>query len=271
MVLAGPAVQQAVPAGLRGLAGGLVFVGVGTGIVIGAVLVPALVPWGLPQAWLALAALTLVLTVFSWTRWPDVPPPPPMALPRMAGPSGRLIAAYGCAAVAQTAHMVWWPDFIARGLGHAAGTGAALWALYGVAAMVGAPSFGRLADRIGAAPALSLAMCAQALALLLPLVTGFMPLLALSAICAGATAIGMTVLTLARARELEGDQAMAVWRLCTATFGLSQTVTGFAMAFLYAATGGHAAIFALGLAAALAGLWLSRHGLHFATGQSRKH
>lgn len=51
MVLAGPAVQAVVPVPMRGLASGMVIAGVGIGIVISAMLVPALLPWGLSAGW----------------------------------------------------------------------------------------------------------------------------------------------------------------------------------------------------------------------------
>lgn len=258
MVLAGPAVQQAVPAAMRGLAAGLVFAGVGGGIMIGAVLVPLMLPHGLPAAWLMLAALALALTLLSWRFWPNVPPPPPMRLPRLQGPIGSLVAAYACAAVAQTAHMVWWPDFIARGLGRGTHTGALFWILYGLAAASGPALCGRLADRFGAAPVLRAVMAVQVVALALPLLDTSTPVLIASTLCGGTTALGSTVLTLTRARELVGDQAAGVWRVSTAAFGLAQTLAGFLMASLYTATQGHAALFLTSLLAAGAALALSR-------------
>ncbi len=257
MVLAGPAVQQVVPQSMRGLAAGLVFAGVGTGIVIGALLIPVMLPAGLPAAWLALAGLAFALTLLSWRFWPDVPAPRPMRLPRLRGPAGRLVLAYAGAAVAQTAHMVWWPDYIARGLGQGTAIGANYWILYGFAGACGPALWGRLGDRFGAAPMLRLAMAVQALALALPLIGTSQALLVLSTLCGGATAIGLTALTLTRARDLAGEEASAVWRVSTATFGLAQTLTGFLMAWLYTATQGHAALFATGLAGAVIGTLLS--------------
>jgi predicted MFS family arabinose efflux permease len=257
MVLAGPAVQLVVPARMRGLAAGLVFAGVGIGIVLGALLIPLVVPSGLPAAWLSLAALAAFLTAVSWRFWPDVPAPRPMRLPRLRGPAGRLVLAYAGAAVAQTAHMVWWPDFIARGLGQGTAVASDFWILYGVTGACGPALWGRLGDRFGAAPMLRLAMAVQAVALALPLLDTSTPILVLSTICGGATAIGLTALTLTRARDLAGDEASGVWRVSTATFGLAQTLTGFLMAWLYAATHGHAALFATGLAGAVVGFLLS--------------
>jgi predicted MFS family arabinose efflux permease len=258
MVLAGPAVQAVVPASMRGLAAGLVFAGVGIGIVTGALLVPAMLPLGLGWAWLSLAGLALGLALVSWRLWPDVAAPPAMRLPRLRGAAGWLVLSYACAAVAQTAHMVWWPDYIARGMGLGTGAGAAFWVLFGVAAALGPAGFGRLGDRFGTRPALRGLMAAQVAGLVLPLVTHEVAALAVSAVLAGATALGSTALTLTRARELVPAQASGVWRICTTSFGVAQTVTGFGMAWLYAATGGHAAIFGVALVMAVSALAAAR-------------
>lgn len=260
MVLAGPAVQAVVPAGMRGLAAGLVFAGVGSGIAIGAFLVPAMLPHGIPAAWLALACLVAALTVISWRNWPRTAPPPRLGRPRLGGSPGRLVAAYSLAAVAQAAHMVWLPDFIARGLDRGTETGAWFWILYGVSAASGPALCGRLADRIGAARSLRLVMAVQAVALALPLLSGSTPALIASTIGAGATAVGSTALTLIRARELAGAEAVGIWRVATAAFGFFQTLAAFLYASLYTTAQSHTPIFAVAMAAAAGALWLCRRG-----------
>lgn len=251
MVLAGPAVQAVVPVAMRGLAAGLVFSGVGGGIVIGALLVPATLPLGLSATWLALAVLAALLTAISWRLWPNVAAPPAMRLPRLKGKAGLMVLSYAFSALAQTVHMVWWPDFIARGLGEGAGRGALFWLLYGVSAASGPALYGRLADRVGAGRALQVVMAVQALALALPLLSHMDSVLVLSALCAGSTAIGSTALTLTRAREVGGADGPGLWRYSTMAFGLGQTAMGFFLAWLYTATGGHMALFGVGLVAAL--------------------
>src|SRR4051794_27965514 len=72
MALAGPATQASVPPARRGTAGGVVIAGVGSGIATGALLVPALLPAGLPATWLGLAGLVLLLWWLARPRWPDL-------------------------------------------------------------------------------------------------------------------------------------------------------------------------------------------------------
>jgi MFS family permease len=254
MVLAGPAVQQAAPARLRGLAGGLLFAGVGIGIIASAVIVPALLASGVSVTWLALGLAGLLLTVVSWRGWPEVPPPPPGRRPALRGPVGRLVLAYGLGAVAATAYMAWWPDFIARGLDQGTAMGALGWLLFGAGMTVGPPVFGWLADRIGARRSFVTVLAIQLVSAALPLLLHGWVWLATAAIIAGLTAAGLTGVTLIRARELSVPEAAGIWRLGTVAWAAGQMAIGFVMAWGYAATGSHAAVFAIGLAGAVLAL-----------------
>lgn len=257
MVLAGPAVQAAVPAHRRGLASGVTIAGVGFGIVAGAVLVPALLPIGLPATWLALCAAGLVVTALTWTFWPPAPAPASRAFRSALVPgAAQLVATYGLAAVAATPHMLWWPDYVSRGLGWGTAAAGLFWLVYGVAAACGPTLCGALADRIGSPGALMLALAAQALSLLLPLLGRDEGLLFVSTALAGMTALGITALGLIRSRELAGEAGAGLWGLCTITWGAGQALTGFFLAWLYTATGNHLSLFATGLAASVLALLL---------------
>ncbi len=257
MVLAGPAVQASVPSSVRGLVAGAMFAGPGTGIVVGAAILPLLLPAGLPLTWLALGAAGLLLTTLSWARWPDVAPPPRTRMARLRGDTGRLVLLYALSAAAATPHMAWWPDFIARGLRRGTAAGATSWLLYGAAAACGPIVCGRLADRVGTARAMLAALILQATGLAMPLVWRSMPLLDMSAVLSGATALGLTGLALTRARELAGDGAPGVWRISTVAWAAAQTATGFLLVWLYNAAGSHLPLFAVGLLSAIVAVGLA--------------
>lgn len=250
MVLAGPAVQAAAPPRLRGLAGGLLFAGVGLGIMASAVIVPALLSRGVADTWLALGAAGLALSLLSWRRWPDVPPPPLGSSPKLAGAVGRLTLAYGLASVAATAYMAWWPDFIARGLGQGTTMGSLGWLLYGIGVTIGPGLCGLVADRIGGRRTYALTLLIQLFPAALPLVAHSWPWLTVAALVGGITAAGLTGLTLVRARELAGDHASGVWRIGTIAWAAAQMASGFLMTWAYS-LGGHAAVFAIGLVGAV--------------------
>src|SRR6185437_12794065 len=70
MVLAAPTVLPHVPAARRGVASGVIFMGVGAGIAASGTLVPLLLQEGLRETWLGLGALSLLLTIVAWGGWP---------------------------------------------------------------------------------------------------------------------------------------------------------------------------------------------------------
>jgi predicted MFS family arabinose efflux permease len=252
MVLIGPAVQAVVPPDKRGLAAGLTVAGIGLGIVVGALLVPAMLPAGVAAIWLALAGLTALLTLLSWRCWPDVAAPARVAAVKLRGPTLKLVAAYTLGGVSATPYMGWWPDFIARGLGRGTEAGAAFWVLYGVAVIIGTALIGRLIHALGARRGLQIVMLMQVVALALPLVSVATPALVLATALAGSASLTQVALMLIRAGELAGARAPTVWRISTIGWAAAQTGTGFVLAWLYAATGSHLPLFAVGLAAAVA-------------------
>ena len=251
MALAGPATQASVPARSRGTAGGVVIAGVGTGIAIGALAVPALLPSGLPATWLGLAGLTLLLWAFAHPRWPD------MALTGAAAeapPRARLLLlTYGLHGAGMVPPMVYLADLAARGRGLGVGVGAMTWLVFGLAGVAGGVLSGRVVDRLGGLATLRLWLLIQAAALALAL-PPFAILVLPAAALAGFAATGVTTVTLSVTRELAPAQAAGLWVQCTATFAVVQTVIGFALAGIFAASGeSHLTVFGAGLLFSVAG------------------
>lgn len=259
MVLAGPAVQAVVPADRRGFASGIVITGIGAGIIASAVLVPlALGQGGLSTTWLALAAAAFLLTLLTWRHWPDVPAPAPTGLWRRPPPGAALqLAGYGLAGLAATPHLIFWPDFIARGLGQGVNAGAFWWLVFGVGTFLGGIVLGTLADRWGPVRAIRFGLAVQAVATGLPLVAHGPVALAVSSLAGGITALGLTSLGLVRARAFGPVDGPLVWRLATGLWGAAMAAGGFALTGLLVATSSHLPLFATGLAAALAALVLA--------------
>ena len=125
MALAAPSAMARVPLARRGLAGGVIFTGVGLGIASSGTLVPLLLRQGLTTTWLGLGLLSLVLTLAAWRGWPapEQPlfPAAGVAAPALPGAARwgllALCAAYGLDAAGLVPHMVFLVDFVARGLG----------------------------------------------------------------------------------------------------------------------------------------------------------
>ena len=258
MIVAPSSVLSHVPPARRGLAGGLIVTGVGLGIAASGTLVPLLIRWGLAQAWLGLAAVSLALTVFAWRGWPGAAPASVAAegAPRRFA---AVCASYGLCAVGLSPHMVFLVDFVARGLGRGLGAGSLAWVLFGAGALCGPVAAGRLADRVGPEAAMRLVIAVLASAVLaLLLAPGSTAALAGSALFGGAVVSGVTAVMLGRIGLRAGADAATRqrgWTYATVAWAAGQAGGTYGMAWLYGATGGYRALFAaalLALAAAAA-------------------
>jgi predicted MFS family arabinose efflux permease len=262
MVLAAPTVLLRVSPRRRGLAGGVIFTGVGLGIALSGTLVPPLLEAGLKEAWCGLGALALLLTLLAWNGWPADRPSPLAASPRHHTPHVglaliALFAAYGLNAVGLVPHMVFLVDFVARGLGQGVEAGARYWVLFGLGATAGPVLAGHLADRIGFGPALRFAFLIQA-ALVASLAVVHDPaVLAVSSLVIGACAPGVVPLALGRVQELvpaDPSERGQAWSIATTAFAIGQAVAAYGFSFLFAEDGNYALMFSLGAAALLAAL-----------------
>lgn len=275
MVLAAPAVMPIVPAERRGLAGGVIFTGVGLGIAASGTLVPALMQWGLAETWFGLGLVALGLTVLAWNSWPAAAPNAPSEPnPRTRARSGPVLRAlyieYALNAVGLVPHMVFLVDFVARGLGRGLHAGAAYWVIFGAGAVIGPLIGGHIGDRIGFRSALRLAFAVQALCVALPLVAVSTVALAVSSFIVGAFVPGIVAITIGRTRELipaDPPAQAAAWGFCTTAFAVGQAAAGYAFSYIFARSdNGYPALFALAAAALVLAL-----AIDFAAGATRQH
>ena len=163
-----------------------------------------------------------------------------------------LILLYGLHGAGMVPPMVYLADLAARGRGLGVEIGALLWLVFGLAGVAGGVLSGRVVDRLGGRPTLRLWLLIQAVALALAL-PPFTALVLPAAAAAGFAAVGVTAVTLGVTREMAGARATGLWVQCTAAFAVTQTVVGFALAAVFAATGeSHAAVFGAGFAFSLA-------------------
>lgn len=254
MGLAGPATQATVSPERRGLAGGIVIGGVGAGVSLSALAVPALVPHGLALTWFGLAGIVLLLWAFAHRHWPTAPVGPATVPGEAQPPAGHMILAYGLSGGGLVPVMIYLADLAVRGRGLSLEWGSGVWLLFGLGGILGTLSSGTAADRLGGARSyrLWLALQVVALALCLP---PWPWLLVPAALLSGFAAMGVTAVVLALARERAGAAAGAVWARTTASFAVIQAIVAFALAQLFASTGeSHLAVFAVGLVLSLAAL-----------------
>jgi len=285
MVLAAPAVLPLVPPSRRGLAGGIIFTGVGAGVALSGTLVPLWLRQGVGTTWLGLGVLSLVLTAIAWKGWPAAQSRPvtqntsatsaasaasatstasaasaPSAAPvhhRAPPAPGRslraLYASYALNAAGWVPHMIFLVDFVAHGLGKGLQAGAEYWVLFGIGATVGPVLAGLLADRVGFAWALRAAFVLEAGAVLVPALGWSDGWLILSSVVVGAFVTGTVPLVLGRVHELLAHhpaQQGPAWRTATVGFALFQAIAAYSLSFLFSSNGhDYAQLFYLGAAA----------------------
>lgn len=257
MVLAAPAVLPYVAATRRGLAGGLIFMGIGVGVIASGTLVPLLLQQGLRQTWIGLGAISFVLTLVAWAGWPRETTPDQHKTRRAQAPKqGRLralYAEYALNAVAWVPHMIFLVDFVARGLHRGIAVGSEYWIFFGLGATFGPVLAGYIADRTGFGVALRLAFLIEVVAVAIPALGLGPGWLIASSIVVGSFVTGTVSLMLGRIAELlphHPAQQKAAWSLATVCYAIFQAGAAYGFSFLFAGTGGsYNMLFLLGAAA----------------------
>lgn len=239
-----------VPASRRGFAGGIVFGGVGFGIIASGTLVPMLIDTGLPETWIALGLLCFALAAITWGGWPVGVAAPPVHATAPASWALRLFyIAYALSAAALVPHMVFLVDFIARGLNQGLAVGGTYWIVFGIGAALGPLVIGAIADRIGFGRAWFLSFIVVTVSIALPAFATNQAALIVSCLVVGAFVPGIAGLALGRLQELVSEaQRPRAWSFCTISFAAGQAVGAYALSYLYAQTGSHTLLFLVGAA-----------------------
>lgn len=253
MVLATSSILARAPAHRRGRASGVIFSGVGLGIIASGTLVPVLMRPGLTVVWLGLGAIAALLTLLAWRSWPAearrAPSPAVQAsgAPASFAPLALLLAIYICDAFGFVPHSVFWIDYIARGLGRGLAAGSWYWVAFGLGAAAGPLLAGVLADRVGLGPSLVLALAAKGCAVALPVLCQTSVCLVLSSATVGALTPGIPALVSGRIIELlPAEQQRQAWAWLTVAYGIAQAAAAYAMSFLFARSGAYHLLFAIG-------------------------
>jgi predicted MFS family arabinose efflux permease len=254
MVLMAAAVTGRAPAARRGQVGGITFAGMGTGIMLSGLAIPRFLAFGLPATWLILAGLSLCMTFVVGWAMPDamIQPAPAVRGERtLTPPILLLLAAYGLCALGFVPHMLFLASFVAIGLHRGVAAGAGTSAVLGLAAAVGPPVLGRIADRFGFLPTLAAGYLVMAFAVGLTLLTGSPLGLDVSAFGVGAIGLGTVMLTSGALSGLvPAGRMAATWGLATIVYGVMQALCAAGFSQLFHATGSFLILFAIATAGA---------------------
>ena len=223
---------------------GVLFIGLGLGIVVSAV-----GAWGVSLVWprwstqwLAMAALGCVFFVPAWRWRPPVPPAPaavnsvtrhnPVSRRWMLTMAGSYFAAGWGFVISATFTVA-----IVEREPALAGQGALAWALVGLAAMPAVFLWDKVARRWGDTRALLLAFGLQTLSVILPAVSSSLAAAVGGAVGYGATFIGIVSMTLALVgRRAPENPGKAMARL-TLSYGAAQVIAPVVAGAMAQATG----------------------------------
>ncbi|MHA1109361.1 MAG: YbfB/YjiJ family MFS transporter [Alphaproteobacteria bacterium] len=246
--------RHAPPARL-GAATGIVFTGVGIGILFAATLVPLLLQWGLAASWAGVALVGAAGVCVAFWGWraagsdEAAPGPGPAAMAGRIAWTPAVIGLVGARTLFSLGlipHSIYWVDYLVRGLGRDIAFGGMHWALFGIGAITGTFLWGRLADRIGFRAGLVLVFAALALGVAMPVMHSAGWALVLSSLVVGAQP-GFSALIAGRTHQLMGpDNMAAVWRRMSLISGIMQGVAGYAYVALHAYSGSYTPIFLAG-------------------------
>ena len=272
LMVVGPSLAlTATPTGRRAHVGGLVFTGIGLGVLLSAWVVPRLLETSLMATWMALGVLTLVAGLLGNRGLARLAIPAPASPEQAGAPRAHpgvaiavllVIGAYALDGAGFVPHTVFWVDYLARenALGHS--PAALQWGLFGVGAVCGPLLAGAVARRLGWHLGLALAFLAKAAAIALPLLSLDLLSRSASSFVVGAMIPGIVALTSGRLAELAGPAAhKRLWGRATAAFAAAQAASGYGMSTLYDGWGSYTPLFAIGsvmLAGGFALVLLSR-------------
>ncbi len=259
-------VTRHAPAGRLGAATGIVFTGVGVGILASGTLVPLLLDYGLWAAWCGIAVIGAVgvrVAFWGWRVALDAPAPPRGSAhsaaqamvwtPMVCG----LVSTRALFSLGLIPHSIYWVDYLVRGLGHDIDFGGMHWALFGLGALLGTYLWGRLADRIGFRAGLVLVFAALAAGVALPVLLTAGWALVASSLVVGAQP-GFSAIISGRTHQLVGAARMPeVWRWMSLIGGIGQAVGGYAYVLLFGFAENYVLLYLAGGAAMALGAVIS--------------
>jgi predicted MFS family arabinose efflux permease len=256
MVQAPVLILPRTPAARRGRTSGVIFSGVGLGIVAASTIVPSLAGYRLAVTWLALGGVCALLTALTWPYWPNATP---TAVQAPAGPKGRaplslpivlLCLAYTLNAIGYLPHTLFWADYITRELHEPLAVASFFWACFGIGAACGPYLTGFIADCFGLQRTLAAAFGLKALGVLLPLFDHGAGVLLFSSLLVGFFSPGIVGVASSYALELGGaQQHRSNWTAMNLCFSLAQAGGASVMVWLMQGRQSYAILFWLSGAA----------------------
>ena len=242
------------PSDKLGAATGIVYTGVGIGILLSGSLIPWLLSYSLTITWLGIGAIGLTSCIVADWGWRGLTT---KESTNKEKPHPEIIWEYTVVALIATRvlfsiglipHTIYWIDYIVRGLGNEIDFGGLHWCLFGLGAIGGTYLWGRLADKIGFYRGLVITFIIISSGVAIPVINSANWALIISSLVVG-TQPGLTAIMSGRVHQLMGPENMApVWRMSALLSTIIQAVAAYGYVTLFEYTDNYAPIFLVGSA-----------------------
>ena len=267
LIVIGPAEALSVtPTTRRTGVGTLIFIGIGLGAVISAIIIPLLLQVNLFTTWISLGGIMVFIGMschFALKKLPqkalqhDLASQQTSDNPIIKTMVILLITAYAFDAIGFVPHTVFWADYVARELGLGIDFASTQWLVFGIGAMLGPIIVGFIAHKVGLSYALLITFLCKAIAVFLPTLSDSLITLTISSFIVGALVPGIVALASGRVMELVGARKhKQYWGLATAAFAIAQAVSGYGMSLFYNLWKSYIYLFYIGSTAIICGCFL---------------
>jgi len=246
VVLVAATVLPRFPAGERGRVSGMIFLGLGAGVVISGTLLPVLLRYGLRATWLGIAAVCALLNISAWKMWPVAQRPPTLStLLHTVGNrvSIRMLALmhtqFALVAVGVTPAMLFLSDFVARRFPHEANS-SLTWAAYGVGSLLGPMIYGNALDHVKARWVLRAVLTVEAAAAIVLVFLNGLVAVSVLALVIGTFISGVIPIVQGWIREsVPGDQRQqnVIWSQSTVVYAGTSALSGYVFTRMITAGG----------------------------------
>lgn len=261
IILAPPMIVKMHRPEIKNKISGVIFSGIGLGVLLSGTLVPLLIFYSVVSVWVGIGAIALVATLLTWNAWH--PETTNESSGVVAGSFHNLsklqqttlaliLVAYSLDAIGYLPHTMFWVDYIVRELGMPFFTGGLLWASFGVGAMLGPVLAGVMGDRFGVRRALIASFLFKGVGVAMPVVTHHPIALVVSSLLVGIFTPGAVSLVSIYILESVGYELHTkAWGAATMAFAVSQGVVGYGMAHYAPVLGSYHYLFVVSAGALL--------------------
>lgn len=255
MVLTPSTIFNLISVTKKSIASGIIFSGIGIGIVLIGAITPFLVSKGLSVPWYFYAVLSILLFIIFYKGWPATARESKVQSfdtysdkkVKMSRALLLLMFLYICNAIGFAPFTIFWVDYVTRELHLGIQAGNTMWLIWGLGASVGPLISGLIAVKAGISRSLRICLLLDGFSLILPIFSSTYPALIWASFVTGGTGMIITALVAARVPELvEKENQKKVWGWMTILFSVFYALSAYLFSFLFSVLHSYHVIFTIG-------------------------